>query len=166
MTRTSLQNFNCSFARTADLIGDKWALLVLRDAFYGYTQFSDFKERLGITPAVLSTRLQSLVSEGILERVQVREGVDRHGYHLTERGMDLFPVVLALVQWGDKWIFDEEGPPIILKNKSTNVPIKPLEIEDGDGVKVLPRDLTFDAGPGATEETRAIIEEAKSRRPH
>ena len=90
MTRTSLEHFNCSLARTVDIIGDKWMLLIIRDAFYGVQSFSEFHERLGLAKTVLTARLQALVDADILDRVQTRPGVERYNYKLTPRGRDLF----------------------------------------------------------------------------
>jgi len=162
MTRTSLQDFNCSLARTVDLIGDKWSLLILRDAFYGYSQFSDFRNRLGITPTVLTARLQALTNAGILQRDQVREGIDRHHYRLTAKGRDLLPTIISLVQWGDKWIFEEEGPPIVLRNRQTGNALARMEVCDSAGKVLAPRNVTFEAGPGATAETRAAVRSARA----
>jgi DNA-binding HxlR family transcriptional regulator len=166
VTRTSLADFNCSLARTVDLVGDKWSLMILRDAFYGFSKFSDFKERLGVAPRVLSSRLQALVDHGILERVQERPDVDRHRYKLTESGRDLLPVIIAIVQWGDRWVFGDAGPPVKLRSKSSGKALQKIEVRDKAGDAVALQDLVFSPGPGASEETleafAAIARRAKS----
>jgi DNA-binding HxlR family transcriptional regulator len=164
MSRTSLAEFNCSLARTADLIGDKWTLLILRDAFYGFSKFADFKQRLGITQTVLSARLQGLVEAGILERVQEKAEVERYRYKLTQAGADLLPVIVAIVQWGDRWVFGETGPPVILKSRKSGRQIQAIEIRDNAKNAVQLRDLAFSPGPGASEETLKAFEEALQRR--
>ncbi len=153
MTRTSLADFNCSLARTVDVIGDKWSLMILRDAFYGVTTFSAFKDRLGITQAVLSSRLSALVEAQILKRVQPRENVERFEYRLTDRGRELLPVILSIVQWGDKWVFGADKHPINVQDKATKSPIKRLRVEDQLGRPLAARDLHFAPGKGANEDT-------------
>jgi DNA-binding HxlR family transcriptional regulator len=163
MTRTSLENFNCSFARTADLIGDKWTLLIIRDAFYGTHSFSDFKASLGAAPTVLTSRLQQLCDKGILEKVQGRPGVDRFDYHLTERGKALFPVVLSIMQWGDTWIFGEGKEPIRIVERETGAPLLPVSVQAQDGHPVEPRNVAFAPGPGASAATVKALEKMKRR---
>ena len=157
MTRTSLAEFNCSLARTVDLIGDKWSLMILRDAFYGFSKFSDFKERLGVTQTVLSARLQALVDSGILERVQERPDVERYRYKLTDAGRDLLPVVVAMVQWGDRWVFGDQGPPVNLINRASGRALEAIQVRDKSGDPVKLRDLTFSPGKGASPETLAAF---------
>lgn len=164
MSRTSLAEFNCSLARTADLIGDKWTLLILRDAFYGFSKFGDFKQRLGITQTVLSARLNALVEAGVLDRVREKAEVERYRYKLTQAGMDLLPVIVALVQWGDRWVFGETGPPVILKSRNSGREIQTLKIRDKAEETVQLGDLTFWPGPGASKETLQAFEAIRQRR--
>jgi DNA-binding HxlR family transcriptional regulator len=162
MTRTSLDHHNCSLARTIDIIGDRWSLMIIRDAFYGVRQFSRFKERLGITQAVLSSRLTNLVDHGILERSTNDATTVALTYALTAKGRALFPVIVGLVQWGDDWIHSDIGPPIVLADRDTGKPIDRLQVTLGhEPVQV--RDITFFAGPGANADTHAAISRAKSR---
>ncbi len=101
--RIDLSDFTCSVARTLDVVGDKWTLLVLRDAFYGVRRFEDFTRDLGIARNVLTDRLGRLVEAGVLERRQYQERPPRFEYRLTAKGRDLIPVVLAMMHWGDTW---------------------------------------------------------------
>lgn len=152
MSRTSLDHHNCSLARTVDVVGDKWTLMIVRDAFYGFRRFGDFKKRLGITQAVLSDRLTRLVDHGILSRSAA--DAQHPEYRLTDKGRDLFAVVVGLVQWGDRWIHDDAGPPVLMRDRATGRPVD-LSVRDGDGRPVGSRDVEVMAGPGATPDTLA-----------
>lgn len=112
--RIDLSAFECSVARTLDLVGDKWTLLVIRDAFYGVRRFEDFTKDLGIARNVLADRLGRLVDDGILEKRQYQQHPPRHEYRLTRKGRDLHGVLLTLMHWGDTWAPDDEGPPVEL----------------------------------------------------
>ena len=102
----------CTIAKALDVVSTRSAFLILREAFYGTTRFDDFAERVGISEPVTATRLRELVKEGLLEREDYREPGQRtrQRYRLTEKGADLFPVLVALMQWGDRWLDDAGGP--------------------------------------------------------
>lgn len=108
----------CSVARTLSVVGDRWTLLVLRDLFLGARRFEHFEASLGASPHLLSARLRKLVDHGILERRPYQEKPVRHEYRLTEKGRDLYPVIVGLVGWGDRWMCDEGGPPVTFEHKS------------------------------------------------
>jgi len=102
----------CSVARTLSIIGDRWTLLVIRDCFLGTRCFEDFQKQLKVTRHLLSDRLRKLVDRGILEKVTYTEHSRRFEYRLTEKGVDLFPIIMAIVRWGDQWMAEEGAPPI------------------------------------------------------
>ncbi len=106
---------DCSVARTLDIVGEWWSLLIIRDAFLGARRFDDFQRRTGIARNILSLRLERLVQDGILERRPYQERPLRHEYRLTEKGRDLFEVLTALRQWGDRWTTGGE-PPLVLEH--------------------------------------------------
>jgi len=149
MRRTSLADFRCSLARTVDIIGEWWTPMILRDAFYGRTRFEDFQRSLGIARNVLAVRLDRLVTAGIMERRRYVEHPPRDEYVLTDKGRDLFPVIAALLAWGDRWTAGDEGPPLLLIHETCG---KPASLEGtcdqcgqpmtGDTVRPVP-------GPGA-----------------
>ncbi|MFJ1460677.1 winged helix-turn-helix transcriptional regulator [Nocardia sp. N2S4-5] len=118
MKRTTFANWPCSVARTVDLIGDWWTPLVLREAYYGTTRFDDFERVLGLSRNVLTQRLTRLVEEDMLERVRYQERPARYEYRLTDKGRDFFPVLLAVMRWGDRWVAPEAGPPVVLHHES------------------------------------------------
>lgn len=148
MTRTSLDDFACSWARTAEIIGDKWTIMILRDMFGGVQSFSDFKKRLGIAGNVLTDRLNQLCAQGIVEKRPIREGVERFDYVLTPRGRELFPIFVAMMQWGDKWLFGVEGEPIRMIDRQNGAPMQPMLVTAMDGRCLGPDEVTYVAGPG------------------
>ncbi len=115
----------CSVARSIEILGDRWIFLILREAFFGVRQYDQFQANLGIATNILSHRLKLLVENGILERKQDPQDGRRFRYKLTEKGMDLYPITLAFMKWGDRWLSGQEGPPLILKHKSCGRPLAP-----------------------------------------
>jgi len=106
----------CSIARSLAIFGDRWTLLIIRDAFRRVRRFSEFQKSLGITKHRLSDRLNRLVDAGIMSKVLYDEKRSRYEYRLTEKGLDLYPVLMTVVQWGDKWVSDEDGAPVVFKH--------------------------------------------------
>lgn len=111
MRRTSYEDMNCSIAQCLEVMGEWWSPLILREAFVGIRRFDQFQARLGISRNVLNQRLSRLVEHGVLERVPYQARPLRHEYRLTDKGRDLWPVVTAMRQWGDKWAAPD-GPPV------------------------------------------------------
>jgi DNA-binding HxlR family transcriptional regulator len=106
----------CSIAGTLEVIGERWTLLIVRDAFLGTRRFDDFQRNLGIARNVLQTRLERLVEEGVLERRQYQERPQRWEYRLTDKGIDLWPVLVALMSWGDRHVYPD-GPPVVIEHR-------------------------------------------------
>ena len=102
----------CSVARGVSVVGDPWTLLVLREAFLGTRRFEDFHSRIGASRPILADRLEKLVAHGIFERRPYQEKPTRHEYRLTEKGVDLYPVIATLADWGDRWLDEGRGRPI------------------------------------------------------
>lgn len=109
---------NCSVGRALAEVGERWSLLIVREALDGVTRFGDFRARLGIASNLLSTRLDRLVAAGVMTRVAYQEPGDRQRfeYRLTEKGADLRPTVIALLEWGDKYLADEQGPSVVVRH--------------------------------------------------
>ena len=107
----------CSIARTLDIVGEKWALLAVREVFLGNRRFDEMVRRIGAPRDTLAARLRALVGAGILERRQYNEHPARFEYHLTQAGRDLYPVILTLMRWGDTYLAGSEGPPLILEHR-------------------------------------------------
>jgi DNA-binding HxlR family transcriptional regulator len=148
--RTSFEDMTCSVARTLEVVGEWWSLLIVRDALLGVRRFDDFQQRLGISRNILTQRLQRLVDQGILERVPYQDNPPRHEYRPTEKGRDLWLVVSAMRQWGDKWEPLDAGPAselVHVKGCGNTMHIVPTCSECG--AAVTSRDLRVVAGPGS-----------------
>jgi len=142
----------CSIARTLDLVGDWWTLLIIREAFLGVRRFADFRDNLGIARNILSDRLQKLVTEGIFEK-RPKEAPDRgHEYRLTEKGRDLWTVLTALRLWGDKWIYGAGNEPLIVREREGGAAVMQLLPADADGNPLELRRLVAIPGPGTSPE--------------
>src|SRR5919199_5786854 len=115
----------CSVAGTLAVVGEKWSLLVLREAFLGARRFADFQRILGAPKAVLTDRLATLVDQGVLVRVPYRaEGArQRHEYRLTRKGLDLYPTLVALMEWGDRYLTEDGVPPVELRHRDCGAPV-------------------------------------------
>ncbi|HSL58919.1 MAG TPA: helix-turn-helix domain-containing protein [Acidimicrobiales bacterium] len=133
MRRVSHADTHCSVARAVDVVGDPWTMLVVREAFFGTVRFEAFQRALGIPRATLSSRLDLLVDRGVLERRPDPERADRATYHLTAKGRDLRPVLLALMQWGDRW-GGLDDPPVVLEEEGTGRRIQPVLVDAETGV--------------------------------
>ena len=123
----------CSVARTVAVIGDRWSLLILRDCFLRIRRFDDFQARLGITRHVLADRLKKLVYLGVLRRQRYADRPARYEYRLTEKGIDLYPVLLALVHWGDRYMVTPEGPPLLHRHNNCGALFEPVMVCSVDG---------------------------------
>src|SRR3954470_12228348 len=108
----------CSIARTLEVLGERWSLLVIRDVFNGRRRFDQIQENLGVARNVLSARLARLVEEGILEKRPYQERPARYEYFLTEKGLDLWPVMISMMHWGDRHLSEPEGPPMLIRHKA------------------------------------------------
>jgi DNA-binding HxlR family transcriptional regulator len=136
----------CSIARALELVGDRWTLLVIRDIVLGNHRFDQLLTSLGVASNVLTDRLNRLVAEGILERVRYSERPERFEYRLTQKGRELGVPLLALMQWGDRYVSDK--PPRIARRRSDRSPIS-VRLVAGDGSLVPPGELELVSGPGA-----------------
>jgi DNA-binding HxlR family transcriptional regulator len=133
MRRTRFDQDACPIARTADLIGDWWTPVVMREAFYGSRRFEQFQERLGVSRATLTERLNRLVEEGMLEKVPYQSNPVRNEYRLTEKGRDFYSVLAAMFRWGDRWLFGEKGASIELADKATGMTVRPEVVDASTG---------------------------------
>ncbi|MCC5885117.1 MAG: helix-turn-helix transcriptional regulator [Gammaproteobacteria bacterium] len=139
---------NCSLAQTLEVVGERWTMLILRDAFFGIRRFEEFQRRLGIARNILSARLSHLVTEGILERHSVSPGGKWAEYRLTAKGKALQPALLALVQWGDYWYPNEDGIRVEFFDRRSGDSILPIRAYSQDGEALEPRDIGARPGPG------------------
>lgn len=168
MRRTSFADMHCSIGRTLELVGEWWTMLILRDAFRGVRRFDDFQRSMGIARNVLASRLQTLVDHGILERRRYQERPERFEYRLTERGRDLYPVIVGLLRWGDRWANDElPGPPVILTHTTCAHDITPELTCPACREPIDPRSMRWRFGDHVPAEHRlptpAVVQGSTSR---
>lgn len=161
MSRTRFADMNCAAARALDQVGDWWTLLIVREALYGTNTFSAFQEKLGIARNILTDRLNALVDNGLMTREHTRPGVSRHTYALTEKGADLLPVLVALMQWGEKWVCGRGNEPLRVLDAQTRAPIERIRVRAADGRPLSIESLRFRPGPGADETTLARFKVAR-----
>ncbi|HYV01447.1 MAG TPA: helix-turn-helix domain-containing protein [Actinomycetota bacterium] len=147
--RTWFTNENCSVARTLEVIGERWTMLVLRETFFRVRRFDQFQRNTGAARNILSDRLRTLVEHGILERRQYQDRPPRFEYRLTEKGVDLYPILIALMQWGDKHAPGESGPPVVLEHRGCGTISSPQLVCPECGEPVGARDMRAQPGPGA-----------------
>jgi len=138
----------CSVAKSLEVVGERWSLLIVRDVMNGNRRFGEIQSSLGVARNVLSARLQRLVEEGILERRAYQESPRRDEYFLTEKGLDLWPALIALVHWGDKYSSGPEGPPRLIVHKGCGGEISDRGICGRCGKLLHARDARQVAGPG------------------
>ncbi|HVJ53742.1 MAG TPA: helix-turn-helix domain-containing protein [Aliidongia sp.] len=141
----------CSVARTVSVIGDRWTLLILRDCFLGVRRFDQFEERLGITRHVLADRLRKLVEEGVLRKSLYQERPSRYEYRLTPKGIDLHPIMMAVVHWGDTHMAGEAGRPALHRHKDCGQFFDPVTICSACGEPLDARHVEVHRGPGAAQ---------------
>jgi len=153
------QDFEDSVAAAADLLGDRWTFLILREAFFGTRRFNEFAQNLGLSRNILSSRLKTLVSKGILQARPYGPGRARNEYRLAQPGRDIFPIVVALLQWGDKHIAGEHGPSVVLKHTRCGNDADPQLICRACREPIELGEILPTPGPGASEWVRRRLSE-------
>jgi DNA-binding HxlR family transcriptional regulator len=147
--RTSFEDMNCSVAQCLDVVGEWWSLLIVRDAFLGVTRFDDFQARLGISRNILTRRLNRLVQTEVLERVAYSEHPPRREYRLTSKGRDLWHVVTAMRQWGDRWSAPA-GPPLETRHAACGHVVTAVPVCSHCREPLDARSVTAVPGPGVS----------------
>ena len=161
MRWSDIGDLHCSVARALSVVGDRWTLLLLRDTFLGVRRFEDFQRDLGTTRHRLADRLRKLVAHGILERVRYQDRPPRFEYRLTEKGRDLYPVIVSLTRWGDRWMAGRHGPPIELVHRGCGHRITPALTCPDCGAPIAARDMMARPGPGLPKRFHAAKEERR-----
>ena len=141
-------------ARAMDVVGDRWSILILREAYYGVKRFDEFEYYVGIAPNILSTRLKKFVDAGIMTRVPLAEHAGRFEYVLTEMGRDFFPAYLALKKWGDDWLAERAGPQVVFNERASGREIEYPKVLTSDGKPLQLEDVEVVAGSGAVPFNR------------
>lgn len=154
----------CSIAAALNLLGDRWSLLLVREALYGADRFGQFQRNTGISKNLLTDRLNQLVEDGILQRVAFADRGTSHVYHLTESGRALATPLVALQQWADQYVYGEGKEPVQLYDKANARPVPHIEIKSASGEPLSFDDIIFKPGPGADKHTRRRLSEIVSPR--
>jgi len=155
MQRKSWASAKCPMARSVDVIGDWGSLLILREAFGGTTRFDDFQKKLDISRNLLTARLKKLVARGIFKRRPIAEEARRHEYVLTEMGEDLLPMIIALRQWGDRWLFRPLPAPYGMFDTVDGTELEEIKVRSSRGREIRRIDIRL----------RAPAKDKPSRRP-
>jgi DNA-binding HxlR family transcriptional regulator len=155
MKKKSFSPMACSIARAIDIIGDRWTLLVMREAFYGTRRFGQFQSHLTIATNILANRLAALVENGLLEITQSADDGRASEYRMTKKAKDMFPVLIALMQWGDRYAPAPSGRPVKVLDRETGREITRLRVTAPDGRPLEASDVRLVPGPGASADDRA-----------
>jgi DNA-binding HxlR family transcriptional regulator len=145
----ALEEEPCSLARTVAVIGDRWSLLILRESFLRVRRFEAFQSSLGITRHLLAERLKKMVRLGVLRRVPYQDSPKRYEYILTPKGLDLYPVIMAIVHWGDTHMVDERGRPLLHEHHSCGKMFDPVMVCSECGEPLKAKEVHVHSGPGA-----------------
>lgn len=148
-------------ARALSVVGDRWTLLIIRDCFLGIRRFDDFEQRLGVTRHIISDRLKKLVEHGVLYKTPYQEKPLREEYRLTDKGLELHPVVMALVHWGDQHMVDKKGAPIVHVHKGCGKPMQPVMVCSCCGEPVGARDIHLQVGRKWRAEAETLLPKRK-----
>jgi DNA-binding HxlR family transcriptional regulator len=157
--RTRFNRWPCPIARAADVFGDGWTQIVMREAFYGCRRFEDFQQSLGMSRATLGQRLNRLVSEGMLEKVPYQNKPVRYEYRLTEKGRSFFDVLAAMWRFGEDWLFSQ-GPPVRLVDRESGDEIRPVVVDERSGRRVELRSIRVELRDGT------VLDAAARKRPN
>jgi DNA-binding HxlR family transcriptional regulator len=164
MQRKSFGKMPCPIARSLEHVGEWWSMLIMRDALHGMTRFDEFQTSLGIAPNMLTRRLNSLVEAGLLERRLYSERPRRHEYLPTARGRDFFPVLVALLNFGNKH-FAADGKRVVIAERTTGMAVDPVLVDVSTGRPIVDPDYALAAGPAANRRIKqkyAAIAEARA----
>lgn len=151
MKRTSLNESVCPIARTLDLIGDWWTLLIVRDAMGGIKRFSEFQRSLGAAKNILSSRLKTLVEQGVMEIAPASDGSAYQEYLLTQKGKDLHLILMALGQWGHQYMFDENESCSYSIDRQNRQPLAVIKVLAQDGRELAAEDIEVVPGKLASD---------------
>jgi DNA-binding HxlR family transcriptional regulator len=149
MLRNDYDSQICSIAGALAVVGERWSLLIVRDVFLGLRRFDEIQADLGIARNVLQTRLTRLVENGVLEKRLYQERPARNEYRLTEKGLDLWPTMVALMRWGDQHAVAPGGPPVTLEHRGCGGAVDDHRICEACGARLSVRDVRALVGPGA-----------------
>lgn len=154
----------CPVGRAVETVGEWWSILILRDALQGSTRFDEFSQSLGIAPNILSRRLAHLTKAGMFTRRRYHERPPRYEYVLTDKARDFFPVIVALLAWGNKHLAPK-GEAILLANRDDSRPFKPIVVDAADLRPITPANAVVIAGPRASRGMRKRLTSLRAMNP-
>jgi DNA-binding HxlR family transcriptional regulator len=140
MENASPQNSECPVARTLNVIGDRWSLMIIRDAFDNIRRFSEFQKSLGVAKNILASRLKALVEVGVFNVRPASDGSAYKEYVLTDKGREIFPVVVSLRQWGERFLFEPGETRSVLLDNTSGQALMPMDVRSASGEKLGPFD--------------------------
>src|SRR3981189_3461475 len=152
--RTSLEKTECPIARSLDVLGDWWSLLIIRDALLGKRRFGEFQKNIGLARNILTVRLRTLVDQGILKTAPASDGSAYQEYVLTAKGRGVFPILVALRQWSEEFSGEPEGFPTVLVDRDKGRPVRKLELRSEDGRLLEMGDTEVRSGSTARRRRR------------
>jgi DNA-binding HxlR family transcriptional regulator len=153
----------CSIAGTLGVVGERWSLLIVRNVFLGLRRFDEIQENLGIARNVLHTRLTRLIDHGVLEKRLYQEHPPRYEYRLTDKGLDLWPTLVALMQWGDRYAVPPAGPVVLLEHRDCGGGVDQHRVCEMCGAKLSVRDARAVPGPGAPPNHPLLLRNARAQ---
>ena len=154
MQRTRFHRWPCPIARAADVFGDPWTPIVMREAFFGCRRFEQFQQRLGVSRATLGQRLRRLVAEGMLEKAPYQEKPVRYEYRLTDKGRAFFDVIAAMWRFGDDWLFRRDFGPVRMVDRDSGTEIRPVVVDEATGHRIDLRRLSVELRDEADTQAR------------
>lgn len=163
MSRADLSRMTCTVARTVEIVGDPWTQMILREMFLGSRRFDELQRYTGVSPHTLSQRLKRLEAERIVRRHAYSDRPPRHEYQLTEKGHDLWPVILALKAWGDRWLNGVRGSPIALTHVTCGKETRPCVVCSACGDPIEARTARATLSPKMARERAATARLTKGR---
>jgi DNA-binding HxlR family transcriptional regulator len=150
----SVKEMHCSVARTLAVVGERWTMLILREAFLGRRRFDEFQNGTGIARNILSSRLRDLVRDGIFDRARGEGDSGRIEYRLTRKGLELYPVLIAMMRWGDSWLSGDSGPPMVLIHRVCGAKTVPEVVCSHCGERLSAREVIAIPRPSAAVHAR------------
>ncbi|KJC47897.1 helix-turn-helix domain-containing protein [Bradyrhizobium sp. LTSP857] len=161
----ALEEEPCSLARTVAVIGDRWSLLILRECFLRIRRFDEFQSSLGVTRHLLADRLKKLVRFGVLRKTPYQDAPKRYEYILTQKGLDLYPIIMSIVHWGNIHMVDSRGRPLLHEHKNCHKMFDPVMVCSECGEPLTAKEVHVHPGPGARKSSparaKAVENEAK-----